>query len=154
LSNLLPDSPEEVIRQVLIELEVGVFPGIPPAPVGTWPIYATSEPNLPDNVITCYDTAGQDDGREMITGTLDQHYGIQIRVRSQDHPTGWTKIAAIRQLLATQVDRMIVTLASNQSYTVFAVVKIKQILSIGKDVPNSKRSLFTLNFLAAIDIYP
>lgn len=138
----LQDSPAQIVRQLLIDLGGG-------SDGGTWPIYATSEPSDPDNVITVYDTIGQDDGRAQIDGSVFYHYGLQVRVRAIDHPTGWAKAIALRDLLAT-VYHNLTTVGSNK-YEVWAISRLAQPLFIGKDVPRSKRTLFTINCMCVIN---
>ena len=84
-----------------------------------------------------------------LDGELWQHWGFQVRVRAKDHPVGTAKVAAIRKCLAEQVYHNQVSLGSSR-YLVWCVAKISAPMWINKDVPGSKRSIFTLNALAAI----
>lgn len=140
-------SPAEVIRWLLVALGLGTDPNLALA----WPIYATNEPNEPDDCITLYDTTGTQDGRSMVDGELFQHFGFQVRVRSTDHRTGWVKAEAIRQALAKSIYQNLVS-RDGSRYLVWCAAKISMVLVIGKDTPRSKRSLFTVNAVAPIRI--
>ena len=140
----LTHSPADIVRRVLIDLGLGVDP-----PSTPWPVFASGEPDTPDNCITVYDTAGLDHGRSMIDGELFGHNGVQVRVRSNSHATGWTKADAIQTGMAKSVYQETVTI-SGQAYLVHAIAKIGDVLTFGKETPTSKRSLFTINALASI----
>lgn len=150
----LLNSPAEIVQALLIALELGTAP-----PAGSvannlvWPVYASSEPNEPDNCITVYDTTNQIDMRAMHDGSYAIHYGLQTRVRSIDHPTGYQKIAAIAHALASDVGGSagpIPVVCGTNVYLVHAIARIGSILVLGKDAPRSKRSLFTVNFLLVL----
>lgn len=153
----LLNSPAEIVQALLIALSQGSVP-----PVGSvatdseWPIYATNEPNAPDNCITIYDTTNQHDGRSMVDGRNWTHYGFQVRVRAVDHPTGYVKAKAIEEALLTQVGIpgiggvRVTCLNGNIDYVVKACVKVHNPINLGKDTPRSKRSLFTINGLLVL----
>ena len=136
----LSHSPAQIVRQLLIDLSLGTLPSAS----GSWPVYATHEPNTPDDCVTVYDTAGTDDGRSMISGELWGHDGFQVRVRGKDHDTGWLKADAIQAGLAESVyDRTV--RVSSSAYLVHAITRIGDVLTLGTEAPTSKRSLFTIN---------
>lgn len=147
MPNTFDHSPADVLRRLLIQLGLGTAPET--RPLESWPIYASNEPSDPDNCITVYDTAGTDDGRSMIDGELFGHYGIQVRVRSLDHATGWLKADAIQTALAETVYDNAVTIGGS-SYLVHSANKIGDVLALGKDVSDTKRSLFTLNAVLSL----
>jgi hypothetical protein len=132
MSSSLSHSPAEVIAQLLRE-------------AGYTSVYTKGEPSSPDSVITVKDTAGTDDGRTMVDGELQQHYGVQVRVRSPEHPAGWLVTNNIRVLFSEGVNQQVVTMGDGTRFLVWAVTNIGQILPIGKDTPRTKRDLFTLN---------
>lgn len=143
------NSPAEIVQALLVVLGQGTNPLVGSiASNSAWPVYATSEPNEPDNCITVYDTTNQTDMRAMWDGSYSRHYGVQVRVRSVDHPTGHQKIHAIGTALAQNVGgragSIVVSCGAN-TYTVLAMAKIGGTIYLGKDTPRSKRSLFTLN---------
>lgn len=143
MANTLTHSPARIIRQLLIDLGLG-------SNGGTWPVFYAMEPNAPDNCISVFDTTGTSDGRSMIDGELFGHEGFQVRVRAQDHDTGWTKADAIQKGLAEDVSLETVTVASSR-YTVYAVTRISDVLPLGRQVPQSMRSIFTINATLAVN---
>jgi hypothetical protein len=156
MSNTLLHSPAKITAQLMIDNLLGGSPvdangqplhaGLLPL----WPIYATVEPGDPDNVITVYDTTGQDDCRTM-DGKIQQHYGIQVRVRAVDHPTGWQQIDLIRHGLSEDVYQENVTIDGSQ-YSVWCYSGFGQILPLGRDIANNTdRRIFTLNFLMVVN---
>lgn len=149
MANLLNHSPAIIIQQLLIDMGFGISPPEESGWDGSdWLIFATHEPDTPDNVITVYDIAGTDQGRVM-QGELQQHYGFQVRIRARTHSVGWLKADAIRRGLAEDVLRETLTLDSDQ-YFLQCVANIGQVLTLGKDRPLGKRSLFTVNAVATL----
>jgi hypothetical protein len=142
--NELEHSPADIIRQLLLDLSIGVS-----NQNSQWSVFISGEPDLPDEVITVYDTLGIELGRSMVTGDVYQTPGIQIRVRSRDHKTGWLKCDSIRHRLSKEVNWATVTIGGKQ-YRVHAAVRMGGVLSIGTDSPNTKRRVFTLNFQVSI----
>jgi len=122
-----------------------------------WPVYDSSEPDIPDNVITVYDTTGTEDGRAMVTGELFNHFGIQVRIRSKDHVTGWTKANTLRANLSEAAYQETVTI-DGVEYLIHAMSRFSNVLVLGKEVDEeaksgsrvSKRSLFTFNCLVSL----
>lgn len=137
-------SPADVLAELLIDLGQGTNSALSQA----WPVYVANEPDLPDNVITIYDTVGKDNGRIMSDGHLVTQHGVQIRIRALNHPEGYEKASVLRVFLSGIYDRT-VSIGSN-SYTVHALSGIGQVLSIGKEYPTSRRNVYTLNGLIEI----
>lgn len=141
----LSHSPADILASLLVAL----IKGTNPDDNADWPIYISSEPNAPDNCITVYDTLGQDDGRSMIDGTLWQHYGFQVRIRATTHMVGHARASLIRDALSLEVIQREVTIGAN-TYVIQAASRIGQVLYLGKIVPASMRSLFTVNGLLTV----
>lgn len=139
-------SPADITSRVLIALGVLSAPddGL------SWPCFVNGEPPDPDNIVTVYDTAGSDDGRSMIDGSVLGHYGINIRIRATKHTTGWNKARTIFDAISNDVYQHIVTIGA-VSYLVWCFSKIGDILSVGKE-PNSQRNIFTLNALISVKV--
>jgi hypothetical protein len=133
-------SPAEVIRQLLIDYGVGTLPSTNQ----NWPVYATAEAATLDRTITVLDTTGIEDGRLMPTGEAPVHHGIQVIVRSRDHQEGYRRATRIRETFARQVNNDVVVV-EDTTYRVPCMTKIGAILPLGKDVPVSGRSRFSLN---------
>jgi len=139
-------SPADVSRRVLIAMGHGLDP-----PSTPWPIYCEGEPNLPDEVITVYDTTARDDGRSQVTGERFFHYGIQVRVRSRVHAMGWDKACAIREAMDEDAFDKLVTLGG-VPYLVRNFSNVGGVLRLGNESPTSKRKLFTINAMVVMEI--
>lgn len=143
-TSFLTHSPAQIIQQMMIDLGVGTDGSLNNA----WPIFSTEEPDDPDNCITVYDTTGSDDGRSMVDGKSMQHHGIQVRVRSYDHQTGYVKAREIRSAFEGVLNKQ--TSLETNLYLVECINKIGDVLCLGQDVPASKRRVFTLNVVTPI----
>jgi hypothetical protein len=148
MSGPLNHSPADVIAALLIDLGIGGDAGADPLP--EWPVYVGSEPSSPDSTITVYDTAGRAFGRSMATGDLSEHHGFQVRVRARTHAGGWLKARAVAVALDRGVLHRTVTVGG-RAYFVNVVNRESGPLALGKEVPATKRSLFTVN--ATADLY-
>ncbi len=139
MAGLLANSPAEIIANLLVNKAYGTDPSLNQ----TWPIEVADEPDSPDNVITIYDTGSISSGRSMVDGQQLEHYSIQIRVRSQTHPVGWTKINQIAKGMDENIYLDTVTIGSNV-YKVHAISRRGGIFPLGKEYPQSQRSLFVV----------
>ena len=137
----LTHSPEYILSVLFINLGLAQDPE-----VGTtnWPVYYSEEPDSPDNAITIYGTDGIFDGRTMFDGEMQERHGIQIRVRSNDHDTGFTKMRQLAVALDETIYRNGVTIGGT-NYRVHSFSRTSGPISLGKDSPETKRDLFTLN---------
>jgi len=138
MSSALAHSPAEVLRKFL---EDGDYP------IG---VFVSNEPSAPDDTVTIFDTAGIDDGRVMIDGELQAHYGVQLRIRSFDHPTGWLRSQNLRTLLSESLNQAIVTFSDGSQFILWCSSHIGTVLALGTESPTSKRYLFTLNCTLSI----
>lgn len=145
MAGALTHSPADVIRYLLIDEGLGTLPSVS----GSWPVYAANEPDTPDNCITVYHTSNTIHGREMTAGETQEHEGVQIRIRSAGHNTGYVKADTIKRALDTSVSWNTVTI-SGTDYLVHAVHRTTGVLSLGKDLTNSRRDLFTINAVASL----
>jgi hypothetical protein len=134
-------SPAEIVQQLLIDAGIGTDPDFDLP----WPVYSTNEPDAPDNCITVTDTTGESVGRTQWDGRDEMHWGVQIRIRAVSHENvGWRKGFAIRTFISQEVSQQWVTLEGTD-YLINSFAKIGSVLALGKDVTNTKRSLFTIN---------
>ena len=145
----------EIVQALLIQLGLGTWPPMDTlATNADWPVYATNEPNAPDNCITTYDTTNQYDGRSMTDGEVWTHWGTQIRVRGIDHPTAYQKAFAIKKAISQQVGGAAgvasVTTPDGNTYLIGTLAKIVGPVNLGQNMPQSKRALFTLNALVVL----
>ena len=163
----LQNSPAEIVAQYLVNIGVGSDATAPLAAkfnnrhklIGSgppnsvqWPVYYANEPSSPDSVITVFDTMGQINSRYMGSGIYYVYWGLQIRVRSYDHQSGWLKAESIRRILSTITTQNIVSGSYLQSnvYCMLPFTGIGMVLPIGNDTPQTKRKIFTLNLMAII----
>lgn len=150
----LNDSPANILRWLLVSLGSLADPTIlsatsPFLPTGNWPGYDSVEPDLPDNCVTIYDTEGQHDGRGMVDGQVYYHYGCQLRIRSIDQPTGWSKAWSLHETLARTIFMNPITV-NGTNYLIHCVADISAPIRLGQDSPNSRRYLHTVNCLLAL----
>jgi len=113
-----------------------------------WPLYISY---LPDEVKTnagaIYNTQGVKDGR-LMEGSVIQYHGIQIKIRSDAHDTGWAKIEDISNDLDL-INREEIKVDS-EDYLIHNVNRIGSIISLGTEPGTKKRQLFTINFLVTL----
>jgi hypothetical protein len=147
MPGVLLASPADVIAALLVDLGVGGDAAADPLP--GWPAYVGSEPSGPDECLTLYDVAGRDFGRSMVTGDRCEHHGFQLRVRARTHAAGYAKARAAAVAFDRDVFRRAVALGG-RAYCVHSVTRTSDVLALGKEVPATKRSLFTVNGTAYI----
>lgn len=144
MSGDLNHSPSDIIKHLLVNESVGTLVSA----AGTWPIFDSYERDDPDDAITMYDTAGNIDGRNMVNGETQHHYGIQARVRGKDKTTGWLKAQSIISFF-DDVERNMVVISSS-TYLVQAVHVTSGVIPLGADASSSRRRLFTINALVTL----
>lgn len=145
MSGQLTHSPADVLRHALIELGKGTLP----TANGDWPIFVGGEPNKPDNCITCKDTDGIQEGRDMTSGYMQEHEGVQLRIRAVDHQTGWDRSQLLMAALDTLISYLTVSIDSS-TYSLEAVTRTTNIINLGKDTTTSKLNVFTINVIVAL----
>jgi Bacteriophage minor capsid protein len=165
MSSLLSDSPADVVRWLLVHLGEStiMMPNGQTIPAGLatdpnldpqqpWPCYASDEPDGPDSVITVYDTQGRDDGRSMIDGERYEHHGIQIRVRAVTHREGYLKARQIAVAIDQAVINKYVAFGdgTGRAYNIPCISRTSNVIPLGKDTPNTKRRIFTINAVCPI----
>lgn len=143
----LAHSPADIVSRAIIANGGGSDPGPPDA---DWPVNVSKEADMPDNALTVYNTTGMDDGRSNPDAERMQHYGIQVRVRATSHPAASAKAYAIAILL-DEVYTQTIDIGSS-SYLLHSVNRVGPPVDVGKETPTSKRSIYTINALAALRI--
>ena len=135
--------PSELLWAVLTASEHATNP----TKAQPWPAYVGHMPEVPDNAIAFYDTAGRRDGRLMTSGENITHKGFQCRVRCKSYLEGYRKIHNIAQHLA-KVKRTEVVLgtgANAAAYVIASVTLTGDILTLGREPDVKAREAFTLN---------
>lgn len=139
-------SPANIIRWLLIAAGQLTQPSVR----GSWPCFVSAEPDQPDSCVTVYNNGtGLLQGTTNTDNEIQEHYGIQVRVRADDPDTCYTKM----RLLTIYMDQNVlvsgVTIGSH-SYTVNALTRSGTIMDLGKDVSSSRRNIMTVNYTASI----
>lgn len=118
----------------------------------TWPSYVSYMPDasvVKTDVAVIYNTSGLKDGRIM-DGEVIQHYGIQVKVRSNNHNKGWAKAEAIALSLDAVLNSDI-TVSSNE-YRIYNIQRTTPVVALGTEEGTVKRQLFVINFLVTLKI--
>lgn len=138
-------SPAEVIRSLLVQRGVGVFPGIEqktPFDI-TVQIHVGS---MPDNINIClcvYDNAGIVESRNMWTGKIMEHPGIKIMARGERYQDN-----DIIYLAAKALDTMItgseVKMRNKIVAQLHSVYRTSNVLHLGEE-KGTRRHLWAFN---------
>lgn len=139
-------SPAEIVATALLLEGTGTSPLMDNE---DWQIHYSDEPDLPDNVITVYDTTGKADGSSMHDGYVWEHQGIMVRIRASTHRIGWRKADEVRETLARGIYYETITLNAS-TYKLVCVGDVGSIVPNGKEAPNSARRVFSINCTVAI----
>lgn len=149
-------TPADILSRVLIGRGYLVAPG---SGTTAWQAYVGGWPdNAPDRVVTVQDTAGVDQGRSQGTGETFQKYGIQLLLRADRQDAGALKALALRRQIAEEVgsDGYVTVTVPAQTgvgaatYQLTGVSGVGQVLPLGKEAPNSRRSMFSMNLLVNV----
>jgi len=142
MSGNLKRSPADVIRELVIDLADGTEPDDDLA----WPVFCESMPDAPDNAICVYNAEGIQHGSLMVGGTVAEHYGIQVMVRSNDIGDAYIRSKQIFRNFDTGVNRTNV-IVSTDTYRVDNIGRVGLPTKAGVD---GRRFLYSFNSLAAI----
>ena len=148
VSATLLTTPAYILASYIIEENIGSMTD--PADSGDWPLYISYMPDGFDIETDCgsiYDTSGIKDGRLMI-GPVIEHYGIQLKIRSDVHITGWSKAEAIASALDGVVDDLIEI--NSVEYRIYNIKRTGPVISLGMELGTKGRRLFTVNFLVTL----
>jgi hypothetical protein len=142
-ADLIRAMPSEILWEYLVET-AGLFTD--PDDGGEWPLYINELPdgNGVDNTTACVsDTVGLYDGKSM-DGTIDQHYGIQIRLRAFTEASAYGKAATVESTLAP-ISNVDVVMGSDETYRINNISQAGSIIRMGPD--EKRRINFTINYL-------
>jgi hypothetical protein len=147
----LTHSPADIVRYLLVDLGFGSSP----SGTADWPIYCSSEPDSPDNLITTIDMTGVHQGRLMVDGEVQERHGVQILIRNARFVAGWLKSRQIAVALDAVYQSTVVVGA--KSYLVHAITRSSGPLSLGMEAPSegratpiSKRETFSVNCTVSV----
>ncbi len=116
----------------------------------TWPLYISRMPDIGDVKTDCgaiYNAPGLKDGRLMI-GTVIEHYGVRVVIRSRSHNDGWAKLEAITLNLDT-VDNVTQVVVPD-TYLIENITRTRPFDSLGAEEGTKGRELFECNFLLSM----
>lgn len=143
------DPPASIFQEVLIDNLIG---GSSSGLQTDWPTFVSNMPDTPDNCIVILDTAGILFGRYGVDNSYSKREGFQILVRSVDYPTGRSKIEEIVSYLIETISTPFnYETEGSRNYRINSIQQAGTILHLGKEVPTSKRSLFSCNFTVSVD---
>lgn len=150
MTNLRDHLVEMVVRSALVASTLCSEPGVN----AVWPAYDSAEADMlgnkvPDEAVIVTGTTGNDDGRTMEDGALEQHYGFQVMVRGKTPTRAGAKANAIRLWMSESTYIVPVTVEGSQ-YRVHAFTRIGQPLALGKDAQSTRRNLVSINATAAV----
>jgi len=127
----------------------GIFSS--PASGIEWPAYLSYFPD-PENdfsdTAAIFDMSPSLDGRWMVDGSLMQHRGVLVRIRSSDYITGWQKAMDLFQLLAQSTKEDLSKDGSTYRIDTFAMPS--GIIYLGIDDGTKRRYNFEISYLVAI----
>lgn len=116
-----------------------------------WPLFVGMMPdgnNVANECGAVYNTAGYVEGKTMHS-TLDQHFGIQIRVRSFSESDGYDMMAAIEKDFR-DVHNQNITFTSGETWKINNLYQTSAIVSLGVD--DQRRFNFTINFAMSMTL--
>ncbi len=148
IDNALLTSPAYILASYIIEQAIGSMTD--PVDDNDWPLYVSRMPDGSDiktNCGTLYDTSGLKDGR-LAEGTVIQHYGLQLRIRSDTHLVGWAKAEAIAIALDGVSNEVLAV--GSYNYQIYNIRRMGPVISLGMEIGTKARRLFTVNFLVTL----
>lgn len=137
-TNQLNHSPADIVRWLLIDLNVGTDPNLQ----DNWPFFCDGEGDTPDNAITAFNTSGIVQGEIQFNGEVQEHYGLQFRLRATKPTVAWPKINEVMRAIDQQVNNNVITVEGTQYY-VECIARTGTVFALGK--VDGKRYVYTLN---------
>jgi len=133
--------PADIVVQALVAAGLCGRPGTQEARDSGWVATVNQQIDNPTQAITVYSEGGTRDGR-YTRGPVVEHPGLQFRVRAEDDPKAYAKIAALGNW-ADNVLRQVVQF-SGVAYTVQAVSRSGPPIRLGLD-DTKRRIVYVLN---------
>jgi len=138
--------PSEVVAMYLINT-LAMFTD--PDDYADWPLFIGHCPDandVPDNCGVVYLTTGIFDGKNM-RATINQHYGIQIRVRTRTETLGYSKVSSIEDAFKS-VHNEDVSIANGDTWRIRNFHQATPIIPLGVD--DQRRYNHTINFATSM----
>lgn len=136
------DLVSEIMQQLLVDLGIGSLPSAD----DDWPIYSEHLMDQPDDAMSVVERDARGHGRTQTDGLTQEHFGIQVLVRSNDITAGYKKAASILSTWDQDVQNTEVTIGSN-SYTVQTVNRTGAVVRAGIE---GGRYLYSVNAYTSI----
>jgi hypothetical protein len=131
--------PSQILRQLLVV--AGVLD-----PAKTFLVHV---PDVPDDAVGIFDTAGTKDGRLMSNGQTIIHHGVQILLRGRNYPALWDLAVQVAGV-CDSVARMMVVVDS-RNYLVHNISRTGDILNLGLDSQGERRRyLLSINAVMTV----
>lgn len=150
MSGPLDHSAADIVRNQIIDLGFGATP----SSENEWPVYVSVMPSTPDEAIVCIDQAGEIQGKLHPIGQVVEREGVQILVRANDHFDGHNKADDIAKGLDAVSQSSVrvgdVAGTGDSTYTVSAITRRSGPIALGQETPDTKRELWSINFVAAL----
>lgn len=151
----LTQTPAQILDVIL--REDGVVSD--PALGGDWPARVSNMPDgvgIPNDVVALYDTPGINDGRDMRTGEVFVHHGVEIMVRSLVYLDGWRKIWAAAWAFEKVAMRSVTV--GGGVFLVWNITRTTEPASLGTEEGDEtekrpgirRRELFSANFIVTV----
>ena len=145
-SIMLLNSPSAVIAEY-ITATIQSFTD--PDAQGSWPLFISHLPDSPDEAAVIKDSPGILDGRLMDSGEVIQHFGLQIRLRSNDSEEGWKKIEALAlELDGTAANTLVIK--NETTYSIQNLSRSTPIIPLDREVDKKRRVQYLVNYLLSI----
>lgn len=143
-TSVTDDSPATIIANYLTGLAVMTVPSAE----DDWPLYISNLPDSPDNAAVIFNTTPIKDAKLMDDGSIIQHYGIEILLRSIIDEDGWDKC----NILSGELDilRNVFVSINDSTYKIHNVTRLGGINSLGSESDSRRRNLFSMNFTVSI----
>jgi len=122
-----------------------------PSDDAVWPLFVGMMPDGNDVANECgavYNTAGYVEGKNMRAG-IDQHFGIQIRVRAFSESDGYDQMVSVEKDFK-DVHGQEVTFTSGETWLINNFYQTSAIISLGVD--DRRRFNFTLNYALSMTL--
>ena len=140
--------PSEIVWKYAVDI-TDLFTN--PSDDAVWPLFVGMMPDGNDVANECgavYNTAGYVEGKNM-RSEIDQHFGIQIRVRSFSESDGYDQMVSVEKDFR-DVHNQDVTFTSGETWRINNFYQTSPIISLGVD--DRRRFNFTLNYALSMTL--
>jgi hypothetical protein len=142
MSGILTHTPAYILRTRIINDGKGTVTDENRA----WPVYVDGDPNLPDNMITVRDTTNVEKGYRQYNKELQQHYGVQVRIRAKSVPVGFPKYNALVVAIERYINDTLIVDGVTYTFTSY----VTSDMFVGREMAVSRRPLWTINAMLVI----